>query len=191
MPGLIITQYDSTCRDCGAKLPAGSKARYYGRGYLYGVDCHPQLKGRDAAMKRAESKPVKVYKSGPFKSFAEAADANLHESPPIGQRKAPIVTPQVPPIKGTSPLGLAKKTRPRSNSKSVKGPVKLAVYTTGEQALEAFRKLCKVQRTTPVALGTEIKDGRILQVFGIQESPSFRAAFDFGKAETEAEREAA
>jgi len=36
----LITKYTGTCADCGAELPAGTKARYYGRGRLYGVDCH-------------------------------------------------------------------------------------------------------------------------------------------------------
>ena len=36
----LITKYTGACADCGAELPAGTKARYYGRGRLYGVDCH-------------------------------------------------------------------------------------------------------------------------------------------------------
>jgi len=36
----LITKYTGTCADCGAELPTGSKARYYGRGRLYGIDCH-------------------------------------------------------------------------------------------------------------------------------------------------------
>ena len=40
MPRTITTNYDGSCADCGAALPAGSKARYYGRGKLYGVTCH-------------------------------------------------------------------------------------------------------------------------------------------------------
>jgi len=36
----LITKYAGACADCGAELPAGTKARYYGRGRLYGVDCH-------------------------------------------------------------------------------------------------------------------------------------------------------
>lgn len=42
MPRIIISKYDSVCADknCGAFLPAGSRIRYYGRGRVYGVDCH-------------------------------------------------------------------------------------------------------------------------------------------------------
>ena len=36
----LITKYTGTCADCGAELPTGSKARYYGRGRLYGEDYH-------------------------------------------------------------------------------------------------------------------------------------------------------
>ena len=35
----LITKYAGACADCGAEIPAGAKARYYGRGRLYGVDC--------------------------------------------------------------------------------------------------------------------------------------------------------
>ena len=37
---VITLRYAATCRDCGAHLPVGSRARYYGRGKVYGVNCH-------------------------------------------------------------------------------------------------------------------------------------------------------
>lgn len=37
---IISLKYPATCRDCGAKLEAGARARYYGRGKVYGADCH-------------------------------------------------------------------------------------------------------------------------------------------------------
>ena len=45
----LITKYDGSCADCGSELPAGSKARYYGRGRLYGVDCHEDTAKTDTA----------------------------------------------------------------------------------------------------------------------------------------------
>ena len=45
----LITKYDGSCADCGAELPAGSKARYYGRGRLYGIDCHEDTAKTSAA----------------------------------------------------------------------------------------------------------------------------------------------
>jgi hypothetical protein len=36
----ISLRYAATCRSCGAALPAGSPADYYGRGRVYGVECH-------------------------------------------------------------------------------------------------------------------------------------------------------
>ena len=45
----LITKYTGTCADCGAELPAGTKARYYGRGRLYGVDCHEDTAKTDTA----------------------------------------------------------------------------------------------------------------------------------------------
>ena len=37
---LINLKYPGTCLDCGAELAEGSKAKFYGRGRIYGVDCH-------------------------------------------------------------------------------------------------------------------------------------------------------
>ncbi len=42
MARLIKLKYAAKCADCGAELPAGSEARYYGRDRVYGVDCHEQ-----------------------------------------------------------------------------------------------------------------------------------------------------
>lgn len=36
----ITLKYDGECADCGAFLPKGTTARWYGRGRLYGYDCH-------------------------------------------------------------------------------------------------------------------------------------------------------
>jgi len=39
--GRVITlKFAGHCRECGAKLPAGSRARWYGKGRVYGLDCH-------------------------------------------------------------------------------------------------------------------------------------------------------
>lgn len=40
MARTITLRYDATCRDCGADLPAGTKAKYYKRGFIYGLTCH-------------------------------------------------------------------------------------------------------------------------------------------------------
>ena len=46
MPGkTITTRYPSYCADCGAAIPEGVQARYYGRGHLYGIGCHEQGDG--------------------------------------------------------------------------------------------------------------------------------------------------
>ncbi len=36
----LTLKYDATCRSCGANIPAGSVALYYGPGKVYGIDCH-------------------------------------------------------------------------------------------------------------------------------------------------------
>jgi hypothetical protein len=41
MAGKIITlKFAGVCRDCGTPLPAGTKAKWYGRGRVYGLECH-------------------------------------------------------------------------------------------------------------------------------------------------------
>jgi hypothetical protein len=40
MAKTITLQYAATCRDCGAALKVGTKAKWYGRGRVYGIACH-------------------------------------------------------------------------------------------------------------------------------------------------------
>ncbi len=40
MAKTITLRYPARCADCGAHLPKGSRARWYGRGRIYGIDCH-------------------------------------------------------------------------------------------------------------------------------------------------------
>jgi hypothetical protein len=44
---IITLRYPATCRDCGAALQKGDRARYYGRGRVYGVDCHERRPAAD------------------------------------------------------------------------------------------------------------------------------------------------
>ena len=45
MARIITTQYAGNCADCGADIPTGADARYYGRGRIYGVGCHDRADG--------------------------------------------------------------------------------------------------------------------------------------------------
>ena len=40
MAKTITLQYPAVCADCKADLPVGAKARWYGRGRVYGIGCH-------------------------------------------------------------------------------------------------------------------------------------------------------
>lgn len=42
MAKTITLKFEGKCADknCGATLPAGSRAKWYGRGRVYGLDCH-------------------------------------------------------------------------------------------------------------------------------------------------------
>ena len=36
----ITLKFAGSCADCGAELPVGTTARWYGRGRIYGLSCH-------------------------------------------------------------------------------------------------------------------------------------------------------
>lgn len=38
----LTLKRDAVCADCGAALPAGTIARYYGPKHIYGLECHEQ-----------------------------------------------------------------------------------------------------------------------------------------------------
>ena len=42
MARTITLKFPGTCADCGTKLAAGELARWYGRGRVYGIGCHPK-----------------------------------------------------------------------------------------------------------------------------------------------------
>ena len=43
-------KWAAKCRDCGAALPAGTLAKWYGRGRIYGIDCHDRNGARTATV---------------------------------------------------------------------------------------------------------------------------------------------
>jgi DnaJ-class molecular chaperone len=52
---VIELRWPATCRDCGAALMAGDRARYYGRGRVYGLDCHEQKDRPERKRRRREN----------------------------------------------------------------------------------------------------------------------------------------
>ncbi len=40
---IITLKFAGTCKECGETLPVGSRAKWYGRGRVYGLDCHPAV----------------------------------------------------------------------------------------------------------------------------------------------------
>ena len=45
MAKTITLKFAGKCRECGTDLPAGTKAKWYGRGRVYGLDCHAAPNG--------------------------------------------------------------------------------------------------------------------------------------------------
>jgi hypothetical protein len=42
MAKTLTLKREAVCADCGATLPAGARARYYGPKHIYGLECHEQ-----------------------------------------------------------------------------------------------------------------------------------------------------
>jgi len=57
MAATITLRFAATCRDCGAELPAGSRARFYGRGRVYGTTCHANAGENSPRASRYPSRP--------------------------------------------------------------------------------------------------------------------------------------
>ncbi len=55
MSRTIRLKYASRCADCGTHLPAGTRARWYRRGVVYGLTCHDKTTPGDAARTAYES----------------------------------------------------------------------------------------------------------------------------------------
>lgn len=41
------SRYEANCLDCGAFIPVGTMIRYYGRGKVYGIECHTKEGAND------------------------------------------------------------------------------------------------------------------------------------------------
>ncbi len=53
----ITLKHKAKCRDCGADLHPGDRASYYGRGKVYGRDCH--AKPRNPSSRRTLPKATR------------------------------------------------------------------------------------------------------------------------------------
>lgn len=52
MKRTIKLKYPAVCADCGEDLEPGDRARYYGPGRVYGVDCHERRRGPEVSAAR-------------------------------------------------------------------------------------------------------------------------------------------
>ena len=52
MAKTITLKFPGKCADCGAALQVGERARWYGRGKVYGTTCHPQAARGSSGGKR-------------------------------------------------------------------------------------------------------------------------------------------
>ncbi len=85
MRRIIQLRYPGTCRECGADLAVGDDARYYGRGKIYGVNCHQQkpsqLTGEQRARQAiAEGTAAFIEAHRPRQSAYAAAGTAAHRT---------------------------------------------------------------------------------------------------------------
>jgi DNA polymerase-3 subunit beta len=79
MVKVIDLQYPARCSDCGAELAVGTAARYYGRGRIYGLECHgrpddgPTVK-EEAATELAELARSHGVETGPVVPVPDGAE---------------------------------------------------------------------------------------------------------------------
>lgn len=58
MAKTISLKYPAACAECGTSLEVGARARWYGRGRVYGIGCHPGLSSdRRVRAARCEDAP--------------------------------------------------------------------------------------------------------------------------------------
>ena len=90
MPRTIVTRYSGHCADCGADIPEGSEARYYGRGRIYGIDCHTKggtpalidaLNGASTVAVTAYAAYVAEHYTKPAFEVVENAPGDLFHNP--------------------------------------------------------------------------------------------------------------
>jgi hypothetical protein len=77
----IVAKYSGNCTDCGAVIPEGADARYYGRGRIYGIGCHDKADGPNvtAALETAAiaaSEAYAAYVAGHYTAPAFAVVEN-------------------------------------------------------------------------------------------------------------------
>lgn len=70
MAKTITLKYDARCKQCGAHLPSGTEARYYKRGFIYGLSCHEDT--RNTRRRWNQQEPLRLNQQMPIV---------LHEGP--------------------------------------------------------------------------------------------------------------
>ena len=74
----ITLKYAGNCYECGARLPIGSRARYYGRNRMYGTECHSgPIDGR--------RKPRHFENEGHERSFYDPVGAYASDGTYLGK----------------------------------------------------------------------------------------------------------
>ena len=83
MARIITTKYPGNCADCGADIPEGADARYYGRGRIYGVGCHDKADGPNvtAALETAAIAASEAYGAYVAEHYTTPAFAVVENDP--------------------------------------------------------------------------------------------------------------
>ena len=83
MGGTVITlQRPGECKQCGADLPVGAEARYYGRHGMYGLDCHEDQR---PSRRRAGSRRPVDGSEGALRSFHDPEGVYAQDGTYLGK----------------------------------------------------------------------------------------------------------
>ncbi len=109
----INLKWPAQCRDCGAALAAGTPARYYGKGKVYGIGCHEDTRRGPQAPPEDGGAVYEPDGGGHCEDFpccghGQGMCASERRAERRAQaRKAPVQTPQIeapaPYFGGTCP----------------------------------------------------------------------------------------
>ena len=81
----ITLKRDATCKDCGAHLPAGSQARYYGYGKIYGIGCHTKAKPNSHGPRALTEQEMENWSAGRIASHYDPVGAYAHDGTYLGK----------------------------------------------------------------------------------------------------------
>lgn len=91
MAKTLTLKREAECADCGATLPAGTRARYYNPRHIYGLDCHEDKRtngngynGGNSVQERSRLDPTGFYNAAGELMGRTNANGRCEDAPCCG-----------------------------------------------------------------------------------------------------------